>query len=65
MRSLYLNCYTHVRDLPIKSVQKVVKKLKFTLLQSAQSRSPSNARSHVKGVHSSGEIELIHVGFPT
>ena len=26
---------------------------------------PEHARSQVKGGHSSGEIELIHVGFPT
>jgi hypothetical protein len=26
---------------------------------------PEHARSQVKGGHSSGEIELIHVGIPT
>ena len=26
---------------------------------------PEHARSQVRGGHSSGEIELIHVGFPT
>jgi hypothetical protein len=26
---------------------------------------PEHARSRVKGGHSSGDIELIHVGFPT
>ena len=26
---------------------------------------PEHARSQVKGGHRSGEIELIHVGFPT
>jgi hypothetical protein len=57
--------FMRINGLCARLYEKGIGKLTVEIHTQGQSRSPSMPVPQVKGGHSSGEIELIHVGFPT